>query len=381
MAPGRDTGRRHSKPEVQLRRPAHRAAVRRVLQRLRTARELRWLRNRSSSPRFRRASSARPAGTVGRVLVHVAPRLAHAGHGRRLPRLRRLARDGPRHSVGGRVPVARRHRAGHGRRPVARLAALDRAVPDRDTGRGPRVQGLRPPPPVLVSGEGRRRLPARALGQVRRQRPARRTALDRPDGRRRGLRPDRVRTARPATDRVRRPDPSARRACSPTCATTSTRTSNDPNKWAIPYVDALPASSPRKADAIGRRFLQAEWFHHRGRREEWRATRRATAARVFEPDFHKIVTLVARYPKLMRLLGLVFELEFPLARTLSSPDTQVQVTARPRRRTRARDTSRCRRARTARSAARRSTSTRSTTRRTTRWRATTSRSGTPPRTS
>ena len=139
--------------------------------------------------------------------------------------------------------------------------------------------------------------------------------------------------------------------------------------------------NPRKADAIGRRFLQAEWFHHRGRREEWENPPPPTPPAVFEPDFHKIVTLVARYPKLVRLLGLVFELEFPLARTLTSPDTQVQVRLGDGRRLGARHTPRCRPAPTARSAARRSTSTRSTTRRTTRWRATTSRSATRPRTS
>ena len=146
--PGRNRGRGTRSAEVELRRPAHRAAVRAS----------------TATPTHRSGAEmatqsiiltavpkgvvGTPSGLVGRVLVHVAPRLLTPGTVGRLPRLRRLARDDPRQAVGGRVPAARRHRTGHGRGHAARLAALDRAVPGGHTGGESRVQGLRPPPPA-----------------------------------------------------------------------------------------------------------------------------------------------------------------------------------------------------------------------------------------
>ena len=48
---------------------------------------------------------------------------------------------------------------------------------------------------------------------------------------------------------------------------------------------------------------------------------------VHEPDFHELVAMVQRYPRLLRLLGLVVSLEFDVTPDHFSPGTQVQVAA------------------------------------------------------
>lgn len=98
---------------------------------------------------------------------------------------------------------------------------------------------------------------------------------------------------------------------------------NDPDFWAIAH-GGLPADPVARRDEIGRRFLELEQFHVRGRRG---VRHDPLVETVHEPDFHELVAMVQRYPRLLRKLGLVVALEFDVTSAHHSDTEQVQIEA------------------------------------------------------
>jgi hypothetical protein len=97
----------------------------------------------------------------------------------------------------------------------------------------------------------------------------------------------------------------------------------DPSSWAIEH-PALPVTPGERRDEIGRRFLELEHFHVRGRRG---AQPDLLPEQHRPPTFHELVAMVQRYPKLMRVLALVLVLEADITPVPVSPagGTAVQV--------------------------------------------------------
>jgi hypothetical protein len=79
----------------------------------------------------------------------------------------------------------------------------------------------------------------------------------------------------------------------------------DPSSWAIEHLP-LPGAPDDRRDEIGRRFLELEHFHVRGRRG---VQRDVLPEQHRPPTFHELVAMVQRYPTLLRVLGLVVVLE------------------------------------------------------------------------
>jgi hypothetical protein len=97
----------------------------------------------------------------------------------------------------------------------------------------------------------------------------------------------------------------------------------DPARWAIIH-KPLPASPPARRDEIGRRFLELEHFHGRGRRG---VQKDILPEKPSKPTFHELVAMVQRYPRLMQVLGLVLVFEAELTPAHYSPAGGIQIQA------------------------------------------------------
>ena len=94
-----------------------------------------------------------------------------------------------------------------------------------------------------------------------------------------------------------------------------------PDRWAIAH-KPLPVDATERRDEIGRRFVELEHFHVRGRRGPQPDM---LPEKHHEPTFHELVAMVQRYPRLLRALGLVLALEADLTTSHVHAGTPIQV--------------------------------------------------------